>query len=200
MDEPATPSGGESGGAPAATGDDAATPGAAEALDASGFDAPSFDASSLEGEEFPLHPRLRRLWLLQAVIATAALSVPLAGGLLLSGRWWLLPLVPVLALVVVLASALYATAWSRRFRCLLLADGLLLRRGVWWRSEVFVPRARVQHTELHEGPLLRQLGMAALRVFTAGTRVAELGVTGLPRESALRLRDRLLDRHGDDAL
>ena len=63
-----------------------------------------------------------------------------------------------------------------------------------------MPRARVQHTEVHEGPLLRRFGMAALKVFTAGTRMAELEVRWLPRAAAMELRDRLLDRHGRDAV
>jgi membrane protein YdbS with pleckstrin-like domain len=158
------------------------------------------DAATLAGEAFALHPRLHLLRVARSVITAGVLSLGAAGALVASGRWWLLPVVPLGALLLLGLSYAYGTAWMRRFRCLLLPDGLLLRRGVWWRVEVFVPRARIQHTELHEAPLMRALGMASLRVFTAGTRLAELAVDGLPRESALRLRDRLLDRHGHDAV
>jgi membrane protein YdbS with pleckstrin-like domain len=155
---------------------------------------------SVGGETFPLHPRLPRLWLLQGSILAAAGALAAGLWLLASGRWWLLPAVPVLAAALLWAGLRYRRAWARRYHCALLPDGLLLRHGVWWRTEVFVPRARVQHTEVHEGPLLRRLGMATLKVFTAGTRMAELEVQWLPRAAALELRDRLLDRHGRDAV
>ena len=152
------------------------------------------------GDEFPLHPALPRLWLLQGAGLAAAGAAAACLALLTAGAWWLLPAAPPVAAALLWAGLRYRRAWARRYRCALLPDGLLLRHGVWWRREVFVPRARVQHTEVHEGPLLRRFGMAALKVFTAGTRMAELEVSWLPRASAIELRDRLLDRHGDDAL
>jgi membrane protein YdbS with pleckstrin-like domain len=152
------------------------------------------------GEPFPLHAGLRQLWLVQGIVLALALGLPACIAALASGRWLLLPLVPIAGAVTVALALRYGAAWQRRYRCVLLPDGLLLQHGVWWRAEVFVPRARVQHTEVHEGPLLRRLGMANLKVFTAGTRMAELEVRWLPHPSALQLRDRLLARHGHDAV
>jgi membrane protein YdbS with pleckstrin-like domain len=152
------------------------------------------------GESFALHGSLRRLWLLHATIYALGFGAPALVMLTATGRWLLLPAVPALAGAFVWLYFRYAAAWARRYHCALLPDGLLIRHGVWWRVEVFVPRARVQHTEVHEGPLLRRLGMANLKVFTAGTRMAELEVRWLPQPSALLLRDRLLDRHGHDAV
>jgi membrane protein YdbS with pleckstrin-like domain len=150
--------------------------------------------------EFPLHPRILRLWFWQAVITAALPCLPVAIAGLVAGRW-LVSLAAGLAFVLIVRSMhRYGRAFAVRFRCALLPDGLLVGRGVWWRSETFVPRARIQHTEVRHGPIARRLGIATLRVFTAGSRVGVLEVEGLPHPQALVLRDALLDRHGHDAL
>lgn len=146
-----------------------------------------------------LHPSVHRLWFWQSVIFALVLAVPGALiGLVKSGL-----VVAAAALVAVGVPALevlYARAYARRFRCWLLHDGLLVARGVWWRSETFVPLARIQHTDVGQGPVARHYGIATLKVFTAGTVAGEVEVGGLGREDAVRLRDELLGREGSDAV
>ena len=67
----------------------------------------------------------------------------------------------------------------------------LVRQGVWWRSHRFIPRSRLQHSDLAQGPLQRRLGLADLIVHTAGTHAAETKVEGLALETARAVRDRL---------
>ncbi len=90
----------------------------------------------------------------------------------------------------------------RRIRWRLDAQGLDLRRGRLWQSEVHVPMSRVQHLDLRRGPLERLARLATLVVHTAGTRHNAVAVPGLDQADAERLRERLayqLD-HDDDAL
>ena len=75
--------------------------------------------------------------------------------------------------------------------------GLEIRRGVLWRRVLDVPRSRVQHTDVLEGPLLRKYGLARLSVFTAGTTFAEVQLVGVKREVAHELRDWLIGRTED---
>jgi membrane protein YdbS with pleckstrin-like domain len=80
-------------------------------------------------------------------------------------------------------------------------QGLDVRRGVWWRREVAVPRSRIQHTDVTQGPIERRLGLATLVVHTAGTRHAAVAVPGLAVDDARAVRDFLaaaVDR--DDAV
>jgi len=80
------------------------------------------------------------------------------------------------------------------------ADGLEIRRGVIWRTIVNVPRTRVQHTDVSQGPVERSHGLSTLIVHTAGTEHAQVVLPGLSRENAITLRDQLLPRDGRDAV
>jgi len=79
-------------------------------------------------------------------------------------------------------------------------DGLEIRRGVWWKTVVNVPRSRVQHIDVSQGPLERQYGLGTLAVYTAGTDHSQVNLPGLAHETALAVRDHLLPREGDDAV
>ena len=86
-------------------------------------------------------------------------------------------------------------AWKRAsFR--LDSDGLELRRGVWWRHVVRVPRSRVQHTDVTQGPIERSFGLSTLVVHTAGTSNASVQVEGLAAATAGEIRDFLIS--GDE--
>jgi len=150
--------------------------------------------------EFGLAPRALDLWFLQSFIFAGFLLVAGVGGSVASGRY-LAAAGAVLASGAALAAMiLHARAYARRFRAVLLDDGLLLQRGVWWRSETFVPRARVQHTDVSQGPLGRQFGVATLKVFTAGSHLGQIQIDGLTREAATALRDALLGRGDRDGV
>jgi membrane protein YdbS with pleckstrin-like domain len=75
-----------------------------------------------------------------------------------------------------------------------------IRRGVYWRQIVSVPRSRVQHTDVSQGPLERTHGLGTLVVYTAGTDHAKVDLQGLSYETALSLREQLLPREGGDAV
>ena len=68
-----------------------------------------------------------------------------------------------------------------------------------WRTVVTVPRSRVQHTDVSQGPLERRFGLGTLVVYTAGTDHARVSLGGLAHAHALRIREQLLPR-GDDAV
>ena len=89
----------------------------------------------------------------------------------------------------------YRHAWWR-------ADerGLRIRRGVIWRSEIFVPKSRVQHTDVSRGPIERGFGIAKLIMHTAGTHDASVVLEGLAESDAFALRDFLIDVDGGDAV
>ena len=57
-----------------------------------------------------------------------------------------------------------------------------------------MPRSRIQHTDVSQGPYQRRFGLATLVVYTAGTEHASIAIEGLRHETALAFRDALLAR------
>jgi membrane protein YdbS with pleckstrin-like domain len=72
-------------------------------------------------------------------------------------------------------------------------EGIEVRRGVLWRHVISVPRERIQHTDVSQGPLERRFGLATLSVHTAGNHEYEIQLSGLSRPLALGVRDSLLE-------
>ncbi len=88
----------------------------------------------------------------------------------------------------------------RHFRYRIDAQGIDIRLGVVWRRVISVPRSRVQHIDVAQGPLERRYGLASLSIYTAGTEFAKVDLPGLPYARAVRIRDHLLPgrEHGVD--
>lgn len=63
--------------------------------------------------------------------------------------------------------------------------------GVWWRRGVTIPRTRLQHLDVVQGPLQRRFGLATLVLHTAGTADASVPLAGLAHQVALALRAEL---------
>ena len=77
-------------------------------------------------------------------------------------------------------------------------NALTIARGVIWRSVTSVPTSRIQHTDVLQGPLQRQFGLATLIVHTAGTQDAAVSLSGLAHRDALPLRDSLIAERDED--
>ena len=155
--------------------------------------APAPDATHWES----LHPRARIGLRATALAAILPAMVPTLVVLVAwdSARLSFLAKLGVFLLVMgVLATIAWRYADRRHAHTRFALDeaGLRIRRGVLWHSETLIPRSRVQHIDLNRGPLDRRFGLATLKVFTAGTRLASVGLDGLPAERAVELRDALV--------
>jgi membrane protein YdbS with pleckstrin-like domain len=156
---------------------------------------PDSTDSIADGVSRQLDPRWITVRRIHNVITAAVLSsVPLAGviGIWIASQTWFvgLLLLPVWAvLMAALAWQLYR--WppiSYRFTSYRLDnDGLEILRGVYWRTVTNVPRSRVQHTDVSQGPLERRHGLGTL----LHSRVT---LPGLEFSVARRIRTHLLPR------
>lgn len=71
-------------------------------------------------------------------------------------------------------------------------QGIEIRKGVYWRVVINVPRSRVQHIDVSQGPIERRYGLGTLIIYTAGTEHAKVELEGLEHGRALRIREHLL--------
>jgi hypothetical protein len=123
------------------------------------------------------------LWIASGMLAAGLVLVPLWAGALAMLAWQLYRW-PAIA---------YGQTWYR-----LDQDGFEIRRGVYWRTITNVPRSRVQHTDVSQGPLERRFGLGTLVIHTAGTQHAEVTLPGLDFTVAQDIRAHLLPSdHGD---
>lgn len=126
-----------------------------------------------------------------AIGATAARS-PAA---LAVGIAWALLLVAVVGYVWK-----YPPARHRHLRYRIDDVGITIRDGVFWRTWSVLPRVRIQHTDVSQGPLQRRYGVAELSLYTAGSRFTRIDLPGLEHAVALALRTRLQEHAADDAV
>ena len=101
--------------------------------------------------------------------------------------WWLI----VLALAAgwnVLCAWLEWPWWTHLFALplyLLVAQSVLLRTGIMFRSIEAVPFGRVQDIEIDEGPIERRYGLSTITVKTAGS---DITIPGLEKAQSEHLR------------
>jgi membrane protein YdbS with pleckstrin-like domain len=133
--------------------------------------------------------------LLVAALALGALAFSGLHGVLFSLGVWLVLSAALTTLLLAWPSVRYRHTFYR-----ISEQGLRIRRGVVWRTVSSVPRSRVQHTDVAQGPIERLFDLATLIVYTAGTHHASVSLSGLARDRALRIRDRLVGGGEDDAV
>jgi membrane protein YdbS with pleckstrin-like domain len=162
--------------------------------------APSLVPSAGIEKQDPRYVKLQRQ---VAVVGTAVWGVVGLGAIAMivawSGQGGLLR-VP---LIVATAVALVAHAWWGQYKPGLAYRhasfrvdelGIEIRQGVFWRSVIDVPRSRVQHTDVSQGPWERRHGLGTLEIYTAGVSFSMVALPGLDHARALAIRDTLLPR------
>lgn len=139
-------------------------------------------------------------WIFGAIVAVAgciAASI-LAVTLSITIAAWTLLGTTLSAIALVMTQRAYCRRAHHMFRWRLGPHGLEIHRGIWWRQEIAVPRDRIQHVDIHQGPLMRRFGLAMLIVHTAGTVDSSIGLEGLHDLVARQLRGLLTQGNETD--
>jgi len=163
------------------------------------------DGAQTDGER-AVDPRTVAVWRWAALIASIpiaavaavfTISMLVAGGPLANVVWMAYPL---LLAALVLNAWWYPAARYRRLRYRLDDVGITITDGIVWRTESALPRIRIQHTDISQGPLQRRYGVATLKLYTAGSRFTKIELPGLEYGDAVLLRDRLRQAAEGDAV
>jgi membrane protein YdbS with pleckstrin-like domain len=165
--------------------------------------------ATADAQEHAVDSRYVSLQRISGWLVTILVSLVSMVGLVIAGLFARPSLVITLsffALWVVASAALAALShvWPalehRHLSYRLSEQSIRIRRGVLWREVITVPRNRIQHTDVSQGPLERRFGLATLLVHTAGTEFARVTLPGLENGRALAIRDHLMAGGEDDAL
>lgn len=156
-----------------------------------------------------LSPRYVRFQRTVGVIVAASMAALLAIGLLIAWYTGGLPRSGDLMLgpgwlVASTLLAWHAWAWPpleyRHTSYRLDHTGIEVKTGVIWRKVTNVPRSRVQHIDVAQGPVERSYQLGRLVIYTAGTEHSKIELPGLDYTTAFEMRAHLLPKGQDDAV
>ena len=145
-------------------------------------------------------PNTVKVWRWQALLSACMFALPMIGVMLRAPE-----LMSVLLPIAYVAIAL-CCIWflpPAHYRSLAFGideQGIQIERGIFWRSRTALPRVRIQHSDVSQGPLQRRFGIATLKLYTAGSRYTKIELPGLTHGDALTLRDALLARESESGV
>lgn len=144
-----------------------------------------------DGDELtPLHPNYVKV----VRLGTLMFALPFVVVALILEIAGILPRGVFLAPVLLLAIWLIIRAPLRRYHARgfqMGDDRLRVVRGLIFRSDTVVPFGRVQHIDVHQGPIERGYGLATLVLHTAGNHNASVSLPGLGHDDALAMREEI---------
>ena len=136
----------------------------------------------------PLDPAFKQLQrasgALLALVPLVAAAIfemltPLPPGL------FLIPAIALAVWLVLVAPARRYQRWGYSFG----HDRLRVVRGFLFHADTVVPLGRIQHIDVHQGPLMRNWGLAQLTVHTAGNHGSSVSLPGLRLADAEAMRE-----------
>lgn len=75
---------------------------------------------------------------------------------------------------------------------------IIYRTGLIFRKRVHVPFNRVQHCEVAQNLIERNVNLAKLKIYTAGGSRSDLSIPGLLQEDAIRMKQFILKKTQED--
>ncbi len=137
-----------------------------------------------------LDTRIKWFWLFEAGVTSLILAGIISLGLYsYTNNISSLALTPLVFAVGTFYGVKRYANWGFEIR----DDHLYIEHGVIKKVYSMVPFVRVQHIDTDRGPIDRVLGLSTLRVYTAGSKGADIKVPGLDREEASELQKKLRD-------
>ena len=142
------------------------------------------------GEEFKPSPKFMKLYFIYYLFTIIIGFLP-----------WYIPMVilapPVASVpisLVFIPMIIFAGAWIPKYynsiAYKLTEHEIIWRRGVWFKYTGIVPYNRITNIDIAQGPISRRLGIASLKIQTAGYSAgkarAELRLDGIERFEELR--------------
>lgn len=161
-------------------------------MDQSPAFAPAGQPSDEDGELTRLHPNYAHALRVQTTLT----AIPFLIGALVAEAAIrdaaVLPSGVIAGPVLLIALALIIRVPARRYSARgyqISADRLRVVRGLLFRSDTVVPFGRVQHIDVHQGPIDRFFGIATLTLHTAGNHNASVSLPGLGEALAREMRE-----------
>jgi len=150
-----------------------------------------------------LDPRARTIWLLNNLIATAIIMIPIVAIAIGLGRWTDISRIWTFGTPLVLLIVQLVVAWIdpliryRQWRFEIREDEVDLKHGLITHTRQVVPMSRIQHVDTRQGPIERRYGLASVIFYTAAGSM-EIPALSVERAGDVRNQIAALAKVHDD--
>lgn len=100
--------------------------------------------------------------------------------------------------IIIILSMFYNVVSIKLQGVAMRTHDIAFKKGIIWQQIVILPLARVQHIEVHRGPIERKLGLASLKLYSAGGMSADLQISGLTHDDCKNMRQFVQNYRNDD--
>jgi membrane protein YdbS with pleckstrin-like domain len=132
------------------------------------------------------------IWINEGLVFILLFSLPIVAFFIEPFPIW----IPISVLVILsLVLALRATEIEKGFPLRLFGIrqyDIIYQSGFFYFTETVIPYNRIQHVEIKQGPLSRFFNLYSLRLYTAGASSGDLIIDGLDKETAQKLKAKVL--------
>lgn len=143
---------------------------------------------------------LKLIYIRMAIVCLLMLLAGLGFGFLVKDEF------PMYALLIIggfmLIAFIYSFVISRLsfpYRGYLIREkDIAYKQGLIRFTQTSIPYNRIQHVELIQGVIAKQMNLATIKIFTAGGSSDDLSIHGLPIETARQIREFLTGKISSD--
>jgi hypothetical protein len=132
------------------------------------------------------------IWINEGLVFILLFALPIVAFFIEPFPIW----IPISVLVILsLVLALRATEIEKGFPLRLFGIrqyDIIYQSGFFYFTETVIPYNRIQHVEIKQGPLSRFFNLYSLRLYTAGASSGDLIIDGLDKETAQKLKAKVL--------
>jgi membrane protein YdbS with pleckstrin-like domain len=104
----------------------------------------------------------------------------------------------VLALVPFIVSGIEIFAGFPKRKFGVREQDIIYQKGFWIFKETIVPFRRIQHVEIRQNLIARFFNLYSLKLYTAGDAMGDLVISGLCKEVANKLKEKVLQEQASD--
>jgi len=155
---------------------------------------------SIDLEKFtPIEKRYRIIMVINSIISATIITIPIILVSIFNAE---VPLYVGYALsAVLLAYIIFNIFWSRisiQYKSYLLrSNDILFKKGVIWKKTTAIPFNRIQHVEVKQSAIAKQLNLSKIVIFTAGGNTGDLAISGLNDQTANKIREFIMGKLKD---
>ncbi len=136
-----------------------------------------------------LDKKIRNVWI--ATSTVIGLIIGLIAASLTQAALNFAPLTAVVLIIFPVLMVAYSFYRYNNWFFQVHDDHLEINHGVLRKISMAIPYVRVQHIDTNRGPVERVLGLASLRVYTAGSKGADMRIPGLSKSRAEQMQEEL---------